>query len=129
MTAPPPAAARHLREMLQIAPSPDPRHDYLVELAGTAGDAAIQVYYVPDRDIVSPASVAAYLAAQDAGQAAEALALAILDDFNNQLVPRWIKVTVTREQPLRHRVAVDDRQPGWKAMSEIDYIGNYTNLS
>lgn len=113
MTAAPPPAAGRLREMLRPAPSPDPRHDYLVELAGAAGDAAVRVHYIPDRDIVGAASVAAYLAALDASQTAEALALTILDDVNNQLVPRWVKVTVTRDQPLRHRVTVDDCQPGW----------------
>jgi len=102
-----------LRELLAAAPSPDPRHDYLVGLEGMVGDAAVAVRYVPDRVIATPESAASYFAALDAGAGVEALALTVLDDFNNELVPRWIEVLVKRDQPLRHWAQVEDRQPGW----------------
>jgi 7-cyano-7-deazaguanine reductase len=102
-----------LRELLVPAPSPDPRHDYLVGLQGRVGEAQIDIRYVPDRLIVSPQSVAVYLAALDPTCGAEELALRILDDFNNELVPRWAQVTARRDQPLPHWATVEDRQPGW----------------
>lgn len=108
MTAP-----AKLRELLIAAPSPDPRHDYLVGLEGTVGDAAVAVRYVPDRLVATAQSAAGYFAALDGNASVETLALTALDDFNNELVPRWIEVRVRREQPLPHWAAVEDRQPGW----------------
>lgn len=108
MTAP-----AKLRELLIAAPSPDPRHDYLVGLEGTVGDAAVAVRYVPDRLVATAQSIAGYFAALDPNLGVEALALTVLDDFNNELVPRWIEVRVTRDAPLRHWAEVEDRQPGW----------------
>jgi 7-cyano-7-deazaguanine reductase len=102
------------RELLAVAPSPDPRHDYLVGLEGMVGTAAVAVRYVPDRLIATAESAVGYFAALDAGAAVEALALTVLDDFNNELVPRWIEVLVRRDQPLRHWAQVEDRQPGWE---------------
>lgn len=114
MTAP-----AKLRELLTTAPSPDPRHDYIVGLEGAVGDAMVTARYVPDRLIVTAEAAAAYFAALDSATldsapGAEALALLVLDDFNNELVPRWIEVQVTRDRPLRHWAAVEDRQPGWE---------------
>lgn len=101
------------RESLAVAPSPDPRHDYLVGMEGSVGGAAVVVRYVPDRLIATSESAAAYFAALDASASVEALALMVLDDFNNELVPRWIEVRIERDQPLRHWTQVEDRQPGW----------------
>lgn len=111
MTAP-----AKLRELLVAAPSPDPRHDYLVGLEGMVGDAAVTLRYVPDRLTATAESTAGYLvalAAETVDASVEALALTVLDDFNNELVPRWIEVSVRRDQPLRHWARVEDRQPGW----------------
>ena len=110
MTAAPPPK---LRELLALSPSPDPRHDYLAALSGTVGEAMVEVCYVPDRLIVSPHSLAAYFAALPADAGVEELALRVLDDFNNELVPRWARVTARRKLPLPHWAMVEDRQPGW----------------
>jgi 7-cyano-7-deazaguanine reductase len=37
----------------------------------------------------------------------------VLDDLNNELVPRWVELTVERDAPLPHRVVIEDRQPNW----------------
>ena len=103
------------REQLTTVPSPDARHDYLVDLAGdpTPGT-RLAIRYVPDRLIATPEGFAAYLAAlDDFDGGPEALALAVLDDLNNELVPRWAEVTVERVLPTPHRVVVEDRQPNW----------------
>lgn len=111
------------RELLTTLPSPDIRHDYLVELTGepTPGT-RLTLRYVPDRVVATPDGMAAYLAAlaggggddgDGGGGGPEALALGVLDDVNNELVPRWAEVTVERATPLPHRVVVEDRQPAW----------------
>ena len=104
------------RERLTTAPNPDARHDYLVELQGEpAPGTRLIIRYVPDRLIADAAGAASYLGALavETGAAPEALAIAVLDDLNNELIPRWVEVAIERDQPLPHRVVVEDRQPGW----------------
>ncbi len=49
----------------------------------------------------------------------EELALAIIEDINNEVVPRWVQVQIeTRTdtpQPnaSAYRVLIEDRQPNW----------------
>lgn len=103
------------RELLGTLPSPDARHDYLVELRGEPMPGTrLTLRLVPDRLVLEPASFAAYLAGFagfDGGP--EALALTLLDDLNNELVPRWVELSVERDSPLPHRVVIEDRQPTW----------------
>ncbi|WP_448206592.1 hypothetical protein [Azospirillum sp. sgz302134] len=106
----------HRRELLTTRPSPDARHDYLVELAGEpAPGTRLTVRYVPDRVVMEPGGFGAYLPALAdlAAEGLEVLALAVLDDLNNELVPRWAEVTAERTTPLPHRIVVEDRQPTW----------------
>lgn len=105
------------RNLLSVSASPDPRHDYLVTFGGGIGPDGsgghIAIRMVPDRHVLVPESLARYLAALDGARSAEALALGVLDDLLNELVPRWIEVVVSRDVPLHHEVRVDDRQPDW----------------
>ncbi|MBP2298905.1 hypothetical protein [Azospirillum picis] len=103
------------RDRLVTQPSPDPRHDYLVELRGEPqGGTRLLLRLVPDRLVLEPAGFAGYLGGfADFPGGLEALALALLDDINNELVPRWVEVTVERDAPLPHRVVIEDRQPTW----------------
>lgn len=107
----------HRREILSTAANPDARHDYLVELHGEpAPGTRLTLRYVPDRAVATPDGVAAYLGALSGtaeNSAPEALALAVLDDLNNELIPRWVEVTVERTLPVPQRVVVEDRQPSW----------------
>lgn len=103
------------REALATVPSPDSRHDFLVELRGEPlPGSRLLIRMVPDRLILEASGFAAYLAHPfDGLSSPEALAVAILDDLNNELVPRWVEVTVERDDPLPHRVVIEDRQPTW----------------
>lgn len=112
---------RSRRSLLTTAANPGPHHDYLVQLsrlvpfAGTgAGHTTLSLRYVPDRAILAPPTFERYLDAL-AGQdwTPEALAVAVLDDLNNELLPRWLQVEVARNHPFDHRAAVEDRQPTW----------------
>ena len=105
-------AARR-RGRLGPAANPDQAIDYLVRLDGVlAAAATLTVCYVPDKLIVGETDFDTYLEAlgdQD-WSSPEALAVATLGDFNNELVPRWVGVILERD---RHKVFVEDRQPGW----------------
>ncbi|CAK0741762.1 conserved hypothetical protein [uncultured Gammaproteobacteria bacterium] len=103
--------------VLASAANPDCRHDYLVRLNGTTGaqPMRVTVRYVPDRVIVVAGALTRYCELLDKAFASEeavpeVLAITVLDDFNNQLVPRWVEITVTGHG---HRVVIEDRQPNW----------------
>lgn len=123
--------AEHLarRALLATTEAPATRLDYLAFLTGEAGPVEIEISYVPDKRLLAPAAFSAYLAmtAGETEHALEALALAILDDVNNELVPRWVRVTArlgeTAGRP-RHRVLVEDRQPKWNNPSLLSRIPN-----
>jgi len=85
-----------------------------------APKAALCLRYVPDRLILAGAAVEAYLAAlgSEPWGSLEALAAAALEDLNNELVARWLHLTVRVEHRAgkrheAHRVTLEDRQPGW----------------
>ncbi|MBB4314113.1 hypothetical protein [Roseospira marina] len=111
------------RSRLAVQANPAERLDYRVTLtqpipvdsAGVparAGPAVLVVDYVPDRVVLDPVAFSRYAAALGAmtWPGLEALGVAILDDVNNEAVPRWLRVVVRRG---RHRVWLMDRQPGW----------------
>lgn len=113
------------RETLRTAPNPDTRMDYVSTLEGGlpwrgGGRTRIAIRYVPDRLILDPAGLPAYLAALAAAEwpTLEALATAILDDLGNEVVARWTQVVVTAPAAPdagveAHSVMLEDRQPKW----------------
>ena len=115
------------RACLVAVANPAPWHDYLVCWAGTlAGGTRLVIDYVPDRQILVPTAFAVYLERLEDGpwSTLESLVVAVLDDFNNELVPRWIQVAAdSQENPpmaegrrwgaIRHYATADDRQPDW----------------
>jgi len=112
-----------LRDLLHALPNPGERHDYLVRLIGTVSHAGgvnahITLHYVPDRLIAEAAGFGAYLDALGRAlhETIEGLAACVLDDVNNALVPRWVRVTLTADSAAagsRHAVLMEDGQPGW----------------
>ncbi len=106
--------AERRRGLLSPGANPDQAIDCLVRLAGRlTAETTLTVCYVPDKLIVARAAFERYLAAlgDHDWPAPEAIAVATLGDFNNELVPRWVCVIVERD---RHQVVVEDRQPGWQ---------------
>jgi NADPH-dependent 7-cyano-7-deazaguanine reductase QueF len=105
------------RGRLETVAGPAPWHDCLSTWNGGLTDGtALTVEYVPDRLVLAPRALAAYLPVLEAGgwPTLEALVTTVLDDINNQLVPRWVRVSGRREAGgVRHAVTVADRQPGW----------------
>jgi hypothetical protein len=114
------------RRLLVSETNPGGQRDYLVLLDAELGaigavDVHVRVAYVPDRDILQPGALEAYLEllSKQPWLSLEAMALAVLDDLNNEIVPRWVMVQFRsgrrsgEPQTIRHGVTVEDRQPGW----------------
>ncbi|MBI1776597.1 MAG: hypothetical protein HYR63_14725 [Proteobacteria bacterium] len=123
---PTPEARSERRRLLASEPNPSGQVDYVVRLEadlGTVGknDLSVRLCYVPDRDILQPAALETYLAllSQQPWLSLEAMTLAMLDDLNNEIVPRWTMIEIRAgkragmPQAVEHSVVVEDRQPGW----------------
>lgn len=127
------AEAEAARHRVETVANPNTRVDYMVRLQGeTAGTADAKgahviLRYVPDRLIVRESAFRAYLEGlhgyDDPPSAMERLALRILSDLNDELVPRWLQVTVTGTEGSGHRVLVQDRQPKWDNPQLIQHAG------
>lgn len=93
--------------------------DYVVAIESAAPRAHCRVVlrYVPDKLLVDSRSLTDYLNALAPldEPAPERLAFALLDDINNEIVPRWLQIAVfaeTDDMPAQ-TVIVVDRQPNW----------------
>lgn len=126
------------RQLLTADRNPGARLDYVVALeGGIPGDAAVGprtvgLRYVPDKLVLQPAAFGRYLdalAAQTWGSL-EDLAVTILDDVNNEVVPRWVQATVslpdTRHAGVEsHGVILEDRQPKWDNPALLSRLRRY----
>ena len=107
------------RILLERTPNPAIALDYLTMLDGMAAavQTRITIRYIPGKDMLTPASFRRYLdaLAKNGEQSLEQLAIVILDDFNNEIVPRWVQIRLTRQRTGEpdHHVLFEDRQPNW----------------
>ncbi|MFQ5785227.1 MAG: hypothetical protein ACE5H8_10445 [Alphaproteobacteria bacterium] len=116
-------AVTRRRGHLVTAPNPGRRNDYVVTLAGMmeapepAAEVGVTLRYVPDRVVLRPAAFAAYIEVlrEASWDGLEELATTILGDVNNELIPRWVHVSLKADNPEGgyHAVDLDDRQPNW----------------
>ena len=118
------------RALLELDPNPDAKLDYLVSLDGTAAlpgfseSARMSLSYVPDRHIVKPAAFHRYIEvlSEEPFSSLESFAVTFLNDVNNELVPRWIRVSLINSHNSasgteNHGVTLEDRQPKWENAS------------
>lgn len=108
------------RSKLETIGNPNAGIDYLCSLSAHAQDdrAIVHIRYVPDKLLLPTQSFGQYLHALhfDPAMALEELALIILDDINNELVPRWVQIRVDADDKSLdrgHRTLIEDRQPRW----------------
>lgn len=121
------------RMALRVRANPGPRQDYVVRLTATLAprqtDATVPpvrvtLDYVPDRVVLDPDAFVEYVdgLARTPWDGLEALGLAVLDDINNEVVPRWLRVrvsvgtgsrTAAAAGLRRYGVTLTDRQPSW----------------
>ena len=110
------------RETLECRPNPNREANDVVLLGGSvrprgfAAPLTLTLHYVPDRLIASTEGWQRYLEALSADnlETIEALAGRVLSDMNNEIVPRWLSVTVRDSgSGPAHAVVIEDRQPKW----------------
>lgn len=98
--------------------NPLPRVDYLCKVVGveTSHGASVELRYVPDRLLLESEAFGLYLAALPEPPSLESLAATLVDDLNNELVPRFLQVRVASRQDdldAGHAVLMEDRRPRW----------------
>lgn len=114
------------RALLICDRNPDLKLDYVISITGhmanpgLGGSSAIQLHYVPDRVILRLASFGRYLDALGTMKwgTLEEAAAAVLNDVNNQLVTKWVRLSISAPNQVhrgidRHEVMLEDRQPNW----------------
>ena len=105
------------REHLETGENLNAKIDYVVTLSGTISETCrVDIRYIPDLTVLKPASLNTYLSTLSAlgWDHLEALGLAILNDLNNEVIPRWVQITVWgKSADMAHRVTLEDRQPRW----------------
>ena len=115
------------REHLETVENPNTRLDYVISLSGDiAGLCRVDLRYVPDRVILAPESLTIYFERLQSVQWArlENVAVAMVSDLNNELVPRWVQLKVSgRTDGLEHHVTLEDRQPKWDNPALLARIG------
>jgi 7-cyano-7-deazaguanine reductase len=114
------------RNLLKTERNPDSKLDYVISITGhmaTHGEvdsSAVYLRYVPDRVILNPATFGRYLDALGTldWETLEEAAAAVLNDVNNELIARWVQVSISAPDQVhpgidRHEVLLEDRQPNW----------------
>lgn len=123
------------RETLTGRTNPRARSDYVIQLKASrsipklSATVEFRVRYIPDQSIIAPETFDGYLAHLGTGDfdSVEQVAACVLDDINNQIVPRWVQVT-TVDSTLSfgaHSVMIEDRQPNWDNPSLLDRLVDF----
>jgi 7-cyano-7-deazaguanine reductase len=108
-----------IRDCLGTSTNPNLKIDYLTSLKQTVNrNLSISLTYVPDKLLLRPECFLAYLDATSGQlhEPFEAYAHTFLDDFNNEVVPRWVRVEIFQpsgDTPGR-RIILVDQQPRWQ---------------
>lgn len=125
------------RELLIADSNPENRLDYVISLAddlvhGEDHDhpSKVRLRYIPDNLILRPESFGTYLdrLSDTSWPSLEAAAAAIIDDINNELVPRWVQVSVELQPGPGttihfHSVILEDKQPKWENPDMLSRLG------
>ena len=113
------------RNILNCTSNPDGGIDYMVNMEGHidkegATRTNVLLRYVPDKLVLNAGSFGVYLdKLGDIGwNVPEDLAVTIISDINNELIPRWIRISVNAPDLAHpavdtHGVVLEDRQPKW----------------
>lgn len=126
------------RNLIETGPNPGSQFDYVVTLqseltgASTVFPARLTLRYVPDRLILAPGCLKEYFKEVEAidFENLEKAAVMLMEDFNNELVPRWInlrldKHTADSDSVQHHEAALEDRQPKWNNPRLLDRLERY----
>lgn len=121
-----------------INPVPNPRKDgeYIVQLIHklapmdleAQSGVELRLYYVPDRLVTGVDDYHTYLSHFETNESGyssyEELGSDIIDDLNNELVPKWIHLHIIAEHAHTiHRVKFEERQPNWDNVFLLSRLG------
>jgi 7-cyano-7-deazaguanine reductase len=119
------AATPLRREAIKIIQNKREDFDYIVarhdvvpirSVTGlTTKEANIHIHFVPGRYLLAPIDgLTSYFekSGNEAWDSPEEFAQAIVDDLNNELVPRWLRLQVRFGDG--HELLFEDRQPKWR---------------
>ena len=114
------------RKLIQPSKNPRKDSDYIIQLkhklAPKGLDAArgveLKLFYIPDKLIVGAQDYDKYLlyfeTKVDDYNSFEKLGSDIIDDLNNELIPKWIHLSITAEHAqTMHSLSFEERQPNW----------------
>ncbi len=104
------------RTFLKTTPNPNPKLDYITELCKQLSSTLwVTLTYVPDKLLLRPEAFISYLEATlpTSAEPYESFAHVFLEDINNEVVPRWIRIEVISEKVPTRRIVLIDRQPKW----------------
>ncbi|NQV47352.1 MAG: hypothetical protein HQ504_06160 [Rhodospirillaceae bacterium] len=117
---------RERRNILVTRRNPDSKLEYVSSMAGhmSVSDnmerSAVTLRYVPDKVILDPAAFGVYLDALGTltWESLEDVAAVILNDINNELIARWVQVSIVAPDKIHpgvdsHQVLLEDHQPNW----------------
>lgn len=113
------------RRLLECNSNPDSAIDYMVNITGHidkegSSRTNVSLRYVPDKLVLEAGSFGVYLdtLGEIGWKVAEDLAVTIISDVNNELIPRWVQISVSAPDLAHpavdtHGVVLEDRQPKW----------------
>jgi len=124
------------RDLLGCQSNPEEKQEYLVSFSGDlrlSNDQLFQVRltYVPDLFVLDATTFQPYLdiVGRVDDSTPERSGKLILEDINNQLVPRWIRVTIfgrlDQSDMHTYRCLFQDHQPNWQNSSLISAVRDF----
>lgn len=116
---------------IETITNPLPRVDYLSKVIGTAraAKAEVELRYVPDKLLLQEEAFGLYLESLPKPDSLESLAAMVLDDLNNELVPRFQQIRVTADPDCLdagHAVLIEDRRPRWDNPALLARLPGFT---
>ncbi|NVJ93765.1 MAG: hypothetical protein HWE34_19015 [Methylocystaceae bacterium] len=108
------------RAQLKTLNNPNKTIDYIITLETSISQTPITLTlrYIPDKVILDSRCFNSYItevAAHQEDQHIETLAATMVEDFNNELVTKWVQVTAYEDlgDSSKHNVVIEDKQPRW----------------
>ena len=114
-----------LRALLETAPNPNSKLDYITSLSKNIGtNLFVSLTYVPDKWLLLSRAFETYLEASYPliEEPYEGYAHKFLGDINNEVVPRWSRIEIKSENSSKRRIVLTDNQPKWSNPGIFTFI-------
>lgn len=107
------------RAQLQTLDNPNKTIDYIITLETRLSQTPVTLTlrYIPDKVILDSRCFDSYITevAAHQDQHIETLTATVVEDFNNELVIKWVQVIAYEDlgDNSKHNVIIEDKQPRW----------------